>query len=146
MKNVLVALDFSPVTADVMRAATEVAGAFGAFVRLVHIAAPNPDFVGYEAGPQTVRDVIAVHLRDDHRKLQELELEMRKAGVNVTALLVQGDTVGKILKEASDFGADLIVVGSHGHSALHDLIAGSVAEGVLRKSPCPVLVVPSPRK
>lgn len=145
MKNLLVAVDFSPVTADVLRAATLIAKAFGAAVRLVHIAAPNPDFVGYEAGPQTVRDVIAVHLRDDHRKLQDLEIEMRKAGVNVTALLVQGDTVGKILKEASEFGADMIVVGSHGHSALHDLIAGSVADGVLRKAPCPVLVVPSPR-
>lgn len=145
MKNLLVAVDFSPVTADVLRTATEIARAFEAAVRLVHIAAPNPDFVGYEAGPQTVRDVIAVHLRDDHRKLQELELAMRKDGVNVTALLVQGDTVGKILKEASEFGADLIVVGSHGHSALHDLIAGSVADGVLRKAACPVLVVPSPR-
>ena len=146
MKNLLVAVDFSPVTVDVIRTATEVARAFGASVRLVHIAAPNPDFVGYEAGPQTVRDVVAIHFRDDHRKLQEIELEMRKAGINVAALLVQGDTVGKILKEAAEFGAEMIVIGSHGHGTLYDLIAGSVAEGVLRKSLCPVLVVPSPRR
>lgn len=146
MKSLLVAVDFSPVTAEVIRTATQVALAFGAHVRLVHIAAPNPDFVGYEAGPQTVRDVVAIRLRDDHRKLQDVEAQLRDAGVTVTALLVQGDTVGKILKEADDAGAGMILVGSHGHGALHDLIAGSVAEGVLRKASCPVLVVPSRRR
>ncbi|MEW5940915.1 MAG: universal stress protein [Chloroflexota bacterium] len=68
---------------------------------------------------------------------------MRKAGLDATALVVQGATVETILNEASKLEADMIVVGSHGHGALYQLLVGSVCEGVLRKAACPVLVVPT---
>ena len=42
--------------------------------------------------------------------------------------------------------ADLIMMGSHGHSAIYRLLVGSVTEGVMRKAPCPIMIVPSPRK
>lgn len=145
MKSLLVAVDFSPVTDAVIETAGRVARAFGIPVRLVHIAAPDPDFVGYEAGPQTVRDSVAHRYKDERRKLHDLEAVLRKAGVEVNALLVQGDTVDKILKEAAEAGAGMIVLGSHGHGTLHGLIAGSVADGILRKATCPVLVIPQRR-
>jgi len=71
---------------------------------------------------------------------------MRKAGLDTTALLVHGATVETILKEASELEVDMIVIGSHGRGAMHQLLMGSVSEGVLRKSRCPILVVPTHKR
>ena len=73
MKTILALVDFSDVTEAVVKAAGELAGTFKAVLYLLHVAAPDPDFVGYEAGPQTVRDNAAKHFREEHRSLHDLE-------------------------------------------------------------------------
>ncbi len=145
MKTLLVAIDFSSVTDDVLDVAARMARALDARILLVHVTPPDPSFVGYDAGPQTVRDAVAEEFREEHRKLHELQKRLEQQSVNAATQFIQGPTVEKILEEAGRAGADLIVVGSHGHGALHQLLVGSVSEGVLRKAPCPVLVVPSPK-
>jgi nucleotide-binding universal stress UspA family protein len=57
-------------------------------------------------------------------------------------LLVKGATVEVILGEADRLGADLVVVGSHGHGAVHRFLVGSTADALVRQSEVPVLVVP----
>lgn len=145
MKSLLVAVDFSPVTGAVIDAAVAVARAFGSTVHLVHVEAPDPAFVGYDVGPETERRAVAERIRERHRRLQELTKAPWPDPDRVTALQIQGPTVEKILEERDRLGADLVVLGSHGHGALFDLLVGSVAEGVLRRAGCPVLVVPSPQ-
>src|SRR5262249_10947111 len=143
MKTVVVPIDFSPVTADVVERAAELGKAFGAAVWLIYVAAPDPEFVGYEAGPSTVRDQVAHEMRDTHRRVQDEADRLRAGGVDATALQVQGSTVETILHEAERLHADVIVLGSHGHGALHRALLGSISEGVLHRAACPVLVVPS---
>lgn len=144
MKVILAAIDFSEVTPVVVSAAETLSRAFdGCRVCLLHVAPPEPDFVGYEPGPQTVRDQLAEKFRDEHRRLHEIQKDLESKGVATTALLIQGPIAEKILEEIDRQKADLAVMGSHGHGALHQLLVGSVSEGVLRKSSCPVLVVPS---
>ncbi|GAG43809.1 unnamed protein product [marine sediment metagenome] len=143
MKKLLAALDFSPVSDQVAAQAAFLAEAFSAELTLLHVAAPDPDFVSYEAGPQTVRDTRARKLSDEHRKLQELADELRGRGIPTKALLIQGPTVETILDETKKLGADTIVIGSHGHGALHRALLGSVSEGVVRQASCPIHVVPS---
>lgn len=145
MKRILAAVDFSPVTGDVVRVTGDLAHALHAEVRLLHVVAPEPEFVGYSPGPATVREQMAQTYREEHRQLQALEAAMCEEGSGVTSLMVQGDAATKILKIAAEYGAGLIVLGSHGHGALHHLIAGSVASGVLKASPRPVLIVPAAR-
>lgn len=145
MKTILVAVDFSPVTDAVIDAAVAVSRAFESAVHLVHVEAPDPDFVGYEVGPEVVRQAVAGQFRQDHRRLQELKDAPWHDPGAVSASLVRGPTVEKILEERERLDADLIVIGSHGHGALFNLLVGSVAEGVLRRAECPVLVVPSRR-
>ena len=142
MKNILVPVDFSDATGAVVARATDLAKALQAQITLLHVVAPEPDFVGYEPGPQSVRDTVAKHVHEEHKQLQALEKMTAGQGVPVTSLLIQGYTAEKILKECERLKSDLIVMGSHGHSALHNLLVGSVAEGVLRKASCPVVVVP----
>lgn len=55
--------------------------------------------------------------------------------------MVRGDPDDAIIDYAQEHGADLIVMGSHGHTELRHLLMGSVAEHVLRHTPCPVLIV-----
>ena len=143
METILAPIDFSDVSDTVIRRAADLAKAFQAPIYLLHVAPPDPDFVGYAPGPQSVRDTVAGTIRKEHHQLQKLESKLKSEGLDVHALLVQGPVVEKILREGERLQAGIIVMGSHGHGALHKLLVGSVAEGVLRGSRCPVFIVPS---
>lgn len=142
MKNILVAVDFSDVSADLLETARSFAQAFGSRIYLLHVADPNPDFVGFEAGPESVRHQEAAELRHEHRELQELADRLRSGGTEVTALVIQGPTVEKIIEEIDKLGAELVIMGAHHHSAWQRFFVGSTSDGVLKAERCPVLIVP----
>jgi len=140
---VLVAVDLSPASEKVVAAAGRVATQTGAEVYVLHAAEPEPDFVGYDAGPEVVRGQVAREYREEHRGVQQLADGLRADGIEATALLVRGPTVVTTLAQAEKLGAELIVVGSHGHGAIYDVLVGSYSAGVLRGAKVPVLVVPT---
>ncbi len=144
--KLLVGVDLSDFTEKVVKKAEEIATALSAKVWLLHVAEPEPDFVGLEVGPQSTRDSLSKRFHAEHRQIQEMAERLRKTDLDTTALLVQGATVETILKEASKLDVDMIVVGSHGRGAMYQLLVGSVSEGVLHKSECPVLVVPTHKR
>lgn len=144
--NILVGIDLSESTEKVINKAEEIARAFASKLWMVHVADPDPDFVGYTVGPQSVRDSIAKKFHKEHRQLQDIAERLRQHDIDASALLVQGPTVKMILKEASKLGADIIVLGSHGRGAMYHLLVGSVSEGVLQKAECPVLIVPTHKR
>jgi nucleotide-binding universal stress UspA family protein len=143
MKRIIAAVDFSPVSNAVVVQAVAIARAFEAELYLVHVAAPDPDFVGFEAGPRSVRETRAGELRKEHRDLQQWASDLRDQGLEAEALLVQGPTVETLTERAAHLRADLVVLGSHGHGAVYRALMGSVSEGVLREGICPVLVIPA---
>jgi len=143
MRNVLVPLDLSEVSNRILAVAVEQVRAFSGSLWLLHVAPPDPAFVGFGAGPQSERDHVAATLREEHRRIQGYAAALQKEGLAVTALLVQGSTVEMILHQTEKIPADLIVMGSHGRGAIARALLGSVSEGVLRKAPCPMLIVPT---
>jgi len=143
MRAILVPVDFSPVSAEAVELAAQLGQAFAVPVWLLHVAQPDPDFVGYDVGPPNVREQVAHEMRDTHGHLQDYSAKLRERGIEATALQVQGATVDTILREAARLGADLILLGSHGHGALRRALLGSVSEGVLHGARCPVVIVPS---
>jgi nucleotide-binding universal stress UspA family protein len=143
--KILAAIDFSPVTEQVLATLVQMAATLPAQVWLVHVAPPEPAFVGYEAGPDVVRGQVAAELHASHQKLQQLADRLRASGVETTALQLQGKTVETVISEANKLPASLIVLGSHGHGAVYNMLVGSVAEGIVRASKVPVLLVPPPR-
>lgn len=142
MKNIMAPIDFSDVTDEVIQVAAQFAKTFAAKLWIVHVAAPDPDFVGYDVGPQHVREWRADTLRKEHKIIQNKKKELEEDGIDVEALLIQGAIIVAILNEAKKLKADLIVVGSHGHGALIKLLMGSVCEGLIKKAPCPILIIP----
>lgn len=141
--NLLMAVDLSESTRRIVATGTGIAQALSAKVWLLHVAEPEPDFVGLDVGPQTVRDTLAERFHREHLQLQEIAERMRQAGVETTALLVQGPTVETILQEAAKLHVKMVVIGSHGRSAVYKLLVGSVSEGVLHQAECPILVIPT---
>ena len=141
--KLLVALDLSEHTELILKEAEEVAKKMSAQVWILHNAEPEPGVLEFKADPQAARDSLAEKFHLEHRQIQKIAKRLRKEGLEATALLVHGPTVEIILKEASDLDVDMIIVGSHGHGAVYQLLMGSVSEGILRESPCPVLIVPT---
>lgn len=146
IRRILVLVDFSPITDRVVDTAVALAQTMGASLRLTHIVDPTPTFVGYDPGPAMVREDVAHDMREDHRRLQKLADRIADEGVDVTPLMVQGPILDKALEEATQHEAGLIVVGSHGHGALYELVVGSITAGLIREAKVPVLVVPADRE
>lgn len=146
MKNILVPVDFSDVTTNVVETARKFAAAFQGRLIVLNVAEPEPDFVGFEAGPPTVRIATARDYKVERQRLDDLKTRLLASGADVTALHIQGPIVDKILHEAGEQQADLIVMGSHGHGAFYDLLVGSVTHGVVKEARCPVVVVPAVNK
>jgi len=142
MKNILIAIDFNDSEKTLVDMALQWAKPYDAKVWLLHVADPEPEFVGFGVGPQYIRDSIAAELRKEHRKIQQYSGYLRENGVEAEGLLIQGATISMILKEAKTLNIDLIITGHHEHGLLYKAFFGSVAKELLKKTRIPVLVVP----
>jgi nucleotide-binding universal stress UspA family protein len=162
MKRILVPVDFSPAMEGVLTQAREIAGALGAELHLVHVReiAAVPVFpaatigypgigmpeMGMAGGLPVGADYLPIEVPNEKEKsqLDTLHGELTRAGVNTIAHERDGTVVEEILKTAREISADLIVMGSHGHGPVYNLLVGSVTEGVLKSGQCPLLLVPAP--
>lgn len=140
--KLLAALDLAGSTPAVLREARNWARRLSAELILIHVAEPDPDFVGYGAGPESVRLAVAHKFTRAHQQIEALAVELRKDGIDAKALLIQGATAETILREADNLSADAILMGTRARGAIHDLMVGSVSKEVLRHSSRPVLLIP----
>jgi nucleotide-binding universal stress UspA family protein len=149
VSRILVPIDFSASSRSALEYATFLAGAFGAELVVLHVREP----IGY-VGPDTLAFVANVpgQLSPEQARAdaaREVEQVLARAGSRpsrVDLRIEAGDPMGKILGVSADVDADLVVMGTHGRTGLSRLVVGSVAEGVIRRSSRPVLVVRSPPK
>jgi nucleotide-binding universal stress UspA family protein len=142
LRSLLVAVDVSSPSPGLLEHARAWASACDARIRLVHVAEPDPDFVGSETGPPSERDAVAARLREAHLRTQVLAEELRLEGFDATALTVPGATAEALLDQAERLGIDLILVGTHRRGPWGRLWHGSVSETLARRARIPVLVVP----
>ena len=140
--KLLAALDLSTTTPALLREARAWARRLSAELYLIHVAEPDPDFVGYGPGPESVRLAVAHKFQRAHQQIESAAQELRKEGVDTTALLLQGATAESILREADKLSVDAILMGTRARGVLHDMVVGSVSKQVLQKSTRPVLLIP----
>jgi nucleotide-binding universal stress UspA family protein len=142
-KTILHPTDFSPPSECAFRLASSLARDYGARLIVLHVmgqpliiqggvmtAPPDP------TPPEEERQAIREEL---------LRIHPPDPAVTVERLLEEGDAATGILQVAQERSCDLIVMGSHGRTGLGRLLLGSVAEQVVRKAPCPVLIVKLPQ-
>lgn len=146
MKNILLALDLQPADRLLLDQAVLLAGAFHAKLWLVHVAAPDPEFVGFETGPVYIRESRAKELREEHQQLQQILEELRSRSIETEALLIQGPTVGMLEKEVEKLQIDLLVMGSHRHGFFYETFVGHTSSKLIKHLSIPVLIVPLPNE
>ncbi|MCF8239201.1 MAG: universal stress protein [Saprospiraceae bacterium] len=142
MKNILVLIDFEDPTEHVAAYAMNLADAFRSHCWLLHVASPDPEFVGYEPGPQYIRDHRAGELKKEHIALENLKAQFLEKDIPCEILLIQGYPAKVIQAEVEKRGIDLLVMGHHRRIKLREWIVGSVGKEVLRDSTVPLLIIP----
>ena len=143
MKTILAAIDFSPVSGAVLAAAGDLARTIQARVVVLNVVQPPRVVTDLAPLVGEVLQFTAEVERGARRHLRQIHQGLAGEGFEVESVCVQGHPSTTILAHAKEYAADYIVLGSHGHTAFHDLIAGSTASGVLKRATCPVIVVPA---
>jgi len=141
-RRILVPTDFSEVSTSAVRCASAVAAAFDASLTLVHVAEDLVEAsltagagTAWSEAPQARAEAEA------RARLDALCASPELQGRRVECELLVGSPIPRILEYAEHHGFDLIVMGTHGRRAIARMLLGSVAESVVRTSPCPVLTV-----
>ena len=143
MKTILAPVDFSGVTPRMVAQAAELAQALNCGVELFHALAPPVNVVTYDMPVEAFAKEIEFAQEQALRKLAELKRQLDARNISCTTKFTQGHAVATILDEARQLPAAFVVMGSHGHGAIYELLAGSTTHGVLHRAPCPVVIVPS---
>jgi nucleotide-binding universal stress UspA family protein len=129
---ILVALDLSPVSEAVMRAAAIACAARPSELHVLHVLAPPP--------PEPVKTLHLTTAADQTKnQLTTFAKDLPQSVSRVVIHVRIGDAEVEIAQLASDLEADLIVVGTHGYKGIERILLGSVAESLIRNAPCPVL-------
>ena len=142
LNKVLVPTDFSEFSKPALTYGCAIAARFQSELHLLHVC-PDAAMLIPEAGGIGVAGLTdqAEALEESAvRQLQELPGDDWQ-GATVVRATRTGSTFYEIIQYAKDADVDLIVIGTHGRSGLMHLLMGSVAENIVRKSPCPVLTV-----
>ncbi len=162
MKRLLVPVDFSPAMDGVLALARQLASVLQAEMHLIHVReiAALPVFpaattgypgigmpeLGISGGVALDRSgFLETDLPNETQgnRLEVVRDGLTKTGVPTIAHEREGAVVEEVLKTANEIGADLIVMGTHGHGSVYNLLVGSVTEGILKAAQRPVLLVPA---
>jgi nucleotide-binding universal stress UspA family protein len=133
-KTILVPTDFSKASDAALPHAEALAKSSGARLLIVHVEEPPLAYGGgelYYGLPEPSSERILAMLED---------VRPQDPAVPFAHRLTMGDPAGEIVKIAGEQQVDMIVLGTHGRSGVMRFLMGSVAEAIVRRAPCPVLI------
>ena len=149
-RKILVPVDLSELSMGGLRAAKEIAELRDAELKVLHVAQESDYMPSFRGGgyPTEFTRRMAI---PTNKMLEEAQVELESrlismlkqvsAGPKVASILLWGEPIEEILRVAGSEDFDLIVMATHGRTGLNRLLIGSVAEQVIRRAPCPVLVI-----
>lgn len=140
VRTILVPIDFSANAQSVLDWAAHLAEEHGSKLVLLHVYHLPVDFQQLE-GAYLPPDFWTQVKADATENLERAAVPLRERGLAVETVVREGYPATAIEEEAKARDADLVVIGTRGHSGVKHLLLGSVAERVVQKAPCPVLAV-----
>jgi nucleotide-binding universal stress UspA family protein len=141
LKRILVPIDFSDYSKNALEYAIPFAQQFQASIDLIYVVEPTiypADFSFGQIGFPNVEEELRTRGSEELDKLITGEIGKK---VNARKVVRTGKPFYEINQYASEEGIDLIIIATHGHTGMEHILFGSTAEKVVRKAPCPVLVV-----
>lgn len=138
-RRIMIAIDNTPVGARAGEIGANLARSVGAEVALVHVV--DVRGMTLEDGGVPADEVLAAVERGDRELLADVAQRLGLASPP-WQFIGRGEPAKEVVAAATQWGADLIVVGTHARRGVPRLMLGSTAEGILRHAHCPVLVVP----
>jgi nucleotide-binding universal stress UspA family protein len=148
LSRIVCPTDFSPTSSQAVDYAGTLASSFGAELILMH-AIPNMDYPLRSFGMSSSIDHIQDELQTRAMESLEARSEKLKEGtpnVSVRLLVRNGEAHDATLACAEEESAEMIVMGTHGHTGITHALLGSSAEKVVRLASCPVLTVRTPKE
>ena len=143
MNKIIVAVDLSDVATVALDQTVSFARAFKSHVLILHVEVPVPTYIGNEI----VQPVLPADNEEEmtliKKDLSSMVDYLNQRGVECEYELMKGPIVETIIEKAGGYNADLIILGAHNHGFLYRAFIGSVCSGVVKHSPCPVLIIPS---
>ena len=140
--KILMGIDDSKFSGEVLKAIVTQFLTQNTEVRVLHVLQP------IAPAPPQMASGYAPELDDQkkpaHELVERIAAELRRAGFKADTAVEVGDIRETIIDSAADWGADLIVVGSHGQRGIERFLLGSVAEFVARHARCSVEIVRTP--
>ena len=155
-KKILVPLDGSEHSSSALEIAAQIAKKFQAQLTLLHVYSFVAPVMMAESFTQTTSGLPIIRPSLTSADLAEMEKEARQVGerilieakeklasegIIVDSSLTEGNPVQEITRIAKEGTFDLIVMGIRGIGKLKELLVGSVSDGVIKQSSCPVLIV-----
>ena len=139
-KRALIPLDGSMVAESIIPFILEIAGPLDMEVVLLRVLVPVPPMAVEGTHQVFIEDVEKLRAQAEEY-LAPIIAELRGRGVRATTMVRRGEAVAEILSGASETGADLIAMTTHGRSGLSRLLFGSVAAAVVSHAEVPVFLM-----
>lgn len=139
IKKIVAATDFSEAGERSLEFAATFANKFKAEIHLLNVVEPMPP--GPWMGVVTASEIKKKTFDECVAKIEKLKSAWSAYSFSVNGIVIEGEPFVKITKYADSIQADLVVLGTHGHGAVSNMLLGSVAENTVRYSNCPVLTV-----
>jgi nucleotide-binding universal stress UspA family protein len=145
-KRILVPVDGSETSNRALRTAVALAGEQSAALHVVNVVEETPIYVSMDTLPYPPADLMEALRKEGETILAEAVASARHKKIEADGKLLVIDRPSQriseaIEQEAEDWGADLIVIGTHGRRGFRRLLLGSVAENLIRISNKPVLLI-----
>jgi nucleotide-binding universal stress UspA family protein len=142
--KILLAIDDSPYSKEATRTLVAQLRSQDTEVRVLSVVEPVSVYISADAFPHFTPQV--QEIEEDRRKqatdlVNQVAKDVGNAGFKTSGVVDFGDAKTKIIENASKWGADLIVMGSHGWKGINRFLLGSVSEAVARHAHCSVEIV-----
>lgn len=137
VKRILVPIDFSSNAEKIATFACEKAEEMGATLTFFNVVEDSGFHHGFWVQDSILRDV---RERLEKKANDFIEEHKQLCKHCDDAKVIVGDTVEEIVKLAKEGAYDMIIIGTHGYKGMEKILLGSVAERVVKRAPCPVLI------